>query len=102
MKSLKRYRKYEVTLHDDQNSELLKVVSSISDIGKDELEKVLEEADAKGKGEILRKIWKLDVEERLKYHEDQKKNGMFNYFWSRDFQPIRCIEKCALNHVLHT
>lgn len=48
MKSLKRYRKYEVTLHDDQNSELLKVVSSISDIGKDEL-KVLEEADAKGK-----------------------------------------------------
>ena len=50
MKSLKQYRKYDVTLHDDQNSELLKLVSSISDIGKDELEKVLKEADAKGKG----------------------------------------------------
>ena len=75
MKSLKHYRKYDVTMHDDQNSELLKLVSSISDIGKDELEKVLEDADAKGKGEVLRNIWKLDVEERLKYHKDQKKNG---------------------------
>ena len=61
MKSLKQYRKYDVTLHDDQNSELLKLVSSISDIGKDELEKVLKEADAKGKGEVLRNIWKLDA-----------------------------------------
>ena len=75
MKSLKHYRKYDVTLHDDQNSELLKLVSSISDIGKDELEKVLVEADAKGKGELLRNVWKLDVEERLKYHKDQKRNG---------------------------
>ena len=74
MKSLKRYRKYEVTLHDDQNSELLKLVSSISDIGKGELEKVLKEVDAKGKGELLWKIWKLDIEQRLKYREDQKKN----------------------------
>jgi hypothetical protein len=24
----------------------------------------------------------------------------FTYFWSCDFQPIRCIEKCALNCVL--
>lgn len=75
MKSLKHYRKYDITLHDDQNSELLKLVSSISDIGKEELEKVLKEADANGKGDLLRKVWKLDVEERLQYHKDQKKNG---------------------------
>ena len=24
------------------------------------------------------------------------------YFWSRDFQPIGCVEKCAINHVKHT
>ena len=24
------------------------------------------------------------------------------YFWSRDFQPIRCVEKCALNRVKYT
>ena len=34
---------------------------------------MLEAEDAKGKGELLGKIWKLDVEERLKYHEDQKR-----------------------------
>ena len=51
------------------------MVSSISDIGKEELEKVLKEADANGKGDLLRKVWKLDVEERLQYHKDQKKNG---------------------------
>lgn len=75
MKSLKHYRKYDVTLHDDQNNELLKLVTSICDIGKDELEKLLEEADTKGKGELLRKVSKLDVEERLKYCQDQKRNS---------------------------
>jgi len=46
MKSLKHYRKYDVTLHDDQSNELLGLVSAISDIGKDEeLQKVLREAD---------------------------------------------------------
>ena len=56
MKSLKHYCKYDITLHDDQNSELLKLVSSISDIGKEELEKVLKEADAKGKGDLLQRF----------------------------------------------
>ena len=77
MKSLKHYRKYGATLHDDQSNELLKLVSSIPDIGKDELEKVLQEADKKGRGDRLRNIWKLDVEERLKFQKDQKKNGKF-------------------------
>lgn len=76
MKSLHHYRKYYVTLNDDQHSELFNLVSSISDLGKNELEKVMSEADAKGKGELLRNVWKLDVEERLQYYKDQKRNGM--------------------------
>ena len=24
------------------------------------------------------------------------------HFWSHDFQPIGCVEKCAINHVKHT
>ena len=31
IKSLKHYRKYDVTLHDDQSKELLRLVSAISD-----------------------------------------------------------------------
>ena len=77
MKSLKHYRKYDVTLHDDQSNELLSLVSAISDIGKDELQNVLSEADKKGRGDILGNIWKLDVEERLKFQKDQKQNGNF-------------------------
>ena len=38
----------------------------------------MNEADAKGKGELLRKKWKLDVEEQLKYREDQKKIMVHN------------------------
>ena len=75
MKSLKHYRKYDITLHDDQNGELLRMVSCISDVGRNELERILKEADEKGKGDLLRKVWKLDVEERMKYFKDQKKNG---------------------------
>ena len=74
MKSLHKYEKYDVSLNDDQHSEMFDLVSSISDIGKEELEKVMSEADAKG--EVLRNIWKMDVEERLQYFKDQKKNGM--------------------------
>ena len=74
MKSLKHYQKYDITLH---NGELLQIVSSISDVGRNELERILKEADEKGKGDLLRKVWKLDVEDRMKYFKDQKKNGWF-------------------------
>ena len=52
-------------------------MSAISDIGKDEPQKVLSEADKKGREDILRNVWKLDVEERLKFQKDQKQNGNF-------------------------
>jgi len=52
-------------LNNDQNAELLKLVSRITDVGKEELDKVLAEADAKGKGRLLRRIWKSDVKERV-------------------------------------
>ena len=44
---------------------------------KDELEALLSEADAAGKGKILRQTWKQDVEDRIKYNKDQHKNGMY-------------------------
>ena len=52
------------------------LMSAISDIGKDELQKVLSGADKKGKGDIHRNVCKLDVEEKLKFQEDQKQNGI--------------------------
>lgn len=75
MKSLKHYQKHDVLLSEDQNSELLQLVSSIADVGKETLESILAEVDAKEKGEILRKVWKMDVDERIKHFKDQKTNG---------------------------
>ena len=75
MKSLKHYRKHDIHLNEDQNAELLKLVSRITDVGKEQLDEVLAEADAKGKGELLRRIWKMDVDARMKYFKDQKTNG---------------------------
>jgi len=73
IKSLKHYCKHNVALNDDQNDELLQLVSKVSDVGKDKLEKVLGEAGAKGKGNVLRKIWKQDVNEQ--YFKDQTTNS---------------------------
>ncbi len=89
---MKHYRKYDVTLHDDQSNELLTVVSSISDIGKDELEKVLGEADQKGRGDVIRKIWKLDVEDRLKFQKDQKRNGKYTFA----YECVHIVYLCKL------
>lgn len=75
MKSLRHYRKHDIYLTDDQNDELLKLVTRITDVGKEQLDEVLAEADVKGKGKLLRRVWKMDVDERMKYFKDQKTNG---------------------------
>ena len=40
-----------------------------------ELEKLLRESDNAGQGETLRQTWKQDVEDRLAFERDQRKNG---------------------------
>ena len=60
MKSLRHYRKHDIYLNDDQNDELLKLVTRITDVGKEQLDEVLAEAD---KGKLLRRVWKMDVDE---------------------------------------
>jgi len=86
IKSLKHYRKHDIHLNNDQNTELLKLVTRITDVGKEQLDEVLAEADAKGKGELLRTVWKMDVDARMKYFKDQKTNGWytgnFNYIFT--------------------
>ena len=82
MKSWKHHKKYDVFLNEDQNSKLQQLVSSIADVGKETLENVLAEADAnKGKGEVLRKVWKMDVDERVKYYKDQKAKFFVIYIY---------------------
>lgn len=51
------------------------VVSHIHQKSKAELTSLLDEADRVGKGHILREKWKQDVEKRVSFDKDQRKNG---------------------------
>ena len=55
-----------------------------------------DEADAQGKGEVMRKLWKHDVEDRLAFKKDQAKNGTLHVcvcLWEIllfDFVHVQC------------
>ena len=65
-----------MTLDDEQHDEVCGIVSSIENTHKDELEKVLAEADSEGVGESIREMWKIDSQKAKKhFQDDQKKNS---------------------------
>ena len=64
-----------VMLNDESHYELLTLVSSIQKKSEKDLQKILQEADQAGKGEVLRQCWRQDVQERQQYTMDQKRNG---------------------------
>lgn len=71
----RHYRKYNVTVNDAMNDELITLVSEIEKKLKKVLEAILAEADKTRKGESLRKEWK-DVADHLAFKKNQDKNGM--------------------------
>jgi len=50
-------------------------VAHIEDKSNTDLKALLAEADSKGKGDILRKAWREDIEDRKAFQRDQKQNG---------------------------
>ena len=75
LKSLKKYDKVDFTLNCAQHDEFMEAVSVITEKCPQHLQHVLSEADARGKGEVMRKLWKHDVEDRLAFTRDQTNNG---------------------------
>ena len=74
-RKLKKYEKLEFTLSCSQDDEFVKTVATITERCPSELNSLLSEADARCKGQVLRKIWKHDVEDRLMFLKDQKRNS---------------------------
>ena len=70
-----RYQQYDVDVNDSTNAELVSIVSCIHDKSKADLEALLAEANARGKGDLLRAAWKQDVLDRKAFQEDQRQNG---------------------------
>jgi hypothetical protein len=73
---LHKYEKYDMNVGEASNEELLTVVEHIHHKSRSELDAILAEADKAGKGDILREKWKQDVEDRISFDRDQRKNGM--------------------------
>ena len=81
-----------VPLDDNQNKELSKLISSISnsDTGSAILQSIYNEAEdsGQGRGEVLREIWN-ESHDRASFFKDQQKNSMFSYFF-RFYQSLMC------------
>ena len=75
LKSLTKYLKLDFNLNCDQHENFLRMVAAVTEQCPEELSKVLCEADARGKGDVIRKLWKHDVEDRLAFKKDQTRNG---------------------------
>ena len=66
---------WNMSVSEVTHDELITLVSKIQNQTHSELEKLLREADDAGHGETLRQTWKQDVEDRLAFERDQRKNG---------------------------
>ena len=66
---------WSVNVNDVTQDELLTLVTKIQHQAHPELEKLLREAENAGHGESLRQAWKQDVEDRVVFEEDQRRNS---------------------------
>lgn len=57
--------------------------SQICSESKSELQRLLAEAEKLGKDGVLKETWKQDVEERMTFQKDQKRNGII--MWNKLF-----------------
>ena len=76
-KSLKQYRKNDITLNSDHHREMCQLTSTIHSNYLDNLEQLFTEAEAANpqQSQLLRKVWEEDVKSRVEFLEDQKKNS---------------------------
>ena len=84
-KSLTKYQKLDFTLNCDQHENFLGMVAALTEQCPEELSKVLCEADAWGKGDVIRKLWKHDVEDHLAFKKDQTRNGKSTLYFITNY-----------------
>ena len=81
-KKLARYENTEITLGDEQHTQMCNVVDAIDHVAVDDLQHIFEEGEAHGVGDKLKEIWTTDKRQQLEqFQKDQAKNGkeMINF-----------------------
>ena len=65
----------------DHDAEMMQLVMTIEEKGREELEAIVAEAESagEGNGEALREVWERDVHSRKQFFEDQLKNRKFTH-----------------------
>ena len=71
--------KTSVHLAPEQNNELTRIVAAIEQDHLSDVEKLMEDADKEGKGEIMRSLWRQDIKEHNDFFDDQKRNSEYMY-----------------------
>ncbi len=70
---LSNFADADVNLDNDQNNEMTQLVNQIENKGRNNLERIFEEAEETNKGnkDIVQQVWERDIEERKSFYEDQ-------------------------------
>ena len=71
-------KKLAICLPEDQSQELTEIVAEIQGKHIDEIN----EADKKGKGDIMRALWEQDVKEHKQFQRDQRKNSKYTCIYT--------------------
>ena len=75
-KKLARYENTEITLGDEQHTQMCNVVDAIDRVAVDDLQRIFEEGEAHGVGDKLKEVWTTDKRQQLEqFQRDQAKNG---------------------------
>lgn len=75
-RKLAKYVDTELTLADNQHSQMCSVVDTINQVAVDDLQRIFEEAEAHGVSDKLKEIWTTDKREQMEqFQKDQAKNG---------------------------
>jgi len=77
-RKLARYEPTEVTLADEQHTQMCNVMDVIDQVAVDDLECIFKEGEIHGVEEKLREVWTTDKrEQKEQFQKDQAKNGEY-------------------------
>ena len=75
-RKLVKYGNAEITLADEQHTQMCDVMNAIDSEAIDELQKIFEEGESHGVDSKLKEIWITDRRQRIEqFQQDQARNG---------------------------
>ena len=75
-RKLARYESTEVTLADEQHTQMCNMMNAIDEVATDDLQHIFKGGETHGVGDKLREIWTTDKREQMEqFQKDQARNS---------------------------